>query len=57
LRFVAPVLAGSKVHAHSRLRAVDAKGTGVQVTTETTVHVVGNDKPALIYEGLLLYVG
>lgn len=57
LRFVAPVLAGSKVHAHSRLSAVEAKGAGVQVTTETTVHVVGNDKPALIYEGLLLYVG
>src|SRR5215469_5496204 len=34
LRFVAPVLAGSKVHAHSRLRAVEAKGPGVQVTSE-----------------------
>ena len=56
LRFVSPVPAGAKVHAHSRLLSVEPKPMGTQVTQETTVHVVGNDRPALIYEGIALYV-
>lgn len=55
LRFVSPVPAGAKVHARSRLVAVDAKPKGTQVTQEINVHVVGTDKPALIYVMLLLY--
>ncbi|MGO9607609.1 MAG: MaoC family dehydratase [Candidatus Binataceae bacterium] len=56
LRFISPVPAGAKVHGHSRIVAVDPRPQGTQVTQETTVHVVGNDKPALIYEGIFLYV-
>ena len=56
LRFISPVLAGSKVHARQRLTSVDTRPQGTQVTQETHVHVVGNDKPALIYEGIFLYV-
>jgi acyl dehydratase len=56
LRFISPVPAGAKVHSHSRIIAVDPRPQGTQVTQETTVHVVGNDKPALIYEGIFLYV-
>jgi acyl dehydratase len=55
LRFVSPVPAGAKVHARARLLAVEAKPRGTQVTQEINVHVVGNDKPALIYLMLLLY--
>jgi acyl dehydratase len=55
LRFVSPVRAGAKVHARSRLVAVEAKPRGTQVTQEVNVHVVGNDKPALIYVMLVLY--
>lgn len=55
LRFVSPVPAGSKVHARSRLVAVEAKPKGTQITTEINVHVVGNDKPAIIYLMLVLY--
>ncbi len=55
LRFVSPVPAGSKVHARSRLVAVDAKPKGTQITSEINVHVVGNDKPAIIYVMLVLY--
>ena len=55
LRFVAPVPAGAKVHARSRLVAVEAKSRGTQETREIHVHVVGNDKPALTYVMLLLY--
>jgi len=55
LRFVSPVPAGSKIHARSRLVAVEVKPRGTQITQEINVHVVGNDKPALIYVMLVLY--
>ncbi len=55
LRFVGPVPAGSKIHARTRLVAVEAKPKGTQLTQEINVHIVGNDRPALIYVMLLLY--
>lgn len=55
LRFMSPVPAGSKVHARSRLVAVEQKPKGVQVTQELAVHVVGSDKPALLYTMIVLY--
>ncbi len=55
LRFVAPVPAGAKLHARSRLRAVEAKPKGTMVTNELQVAVVGQELPALIYEMLVLY--
>jgi len=56
LRFISPVPAGAKVHARQRVVAVDERPQGTQVTQETQVQVVGQDKPALIYEGIFLYV-
>ena len=55
LRFVSPVPAGAKIHSHARLLDIDAKPKGTQVTQEIQVHVVGQDKPALIYEMVVLY--
>jgi len=55
LRFVSPVPAGAKVHAHSRLVGAEAHPKGTQVTQEIQVHVVGQDRPALIYEMVVLY--
>lgn len=55
LRFLSPVPAGSAVHAKSRLIDVQKKPKGTLLTNETAVHVVGNDRPALIYKGLTLY--
>ena len=55
LRFVSPVPAGAKVHSRSRLLGVEAHPRGTQLTQEIQVHVVGSDKPALIYEMLVLY--
>ncbi|MBI3785877.1 MAG: MaoC family dehydratase [Deltaproteobacteria bacterium] len=55
LRFTAPVPAGAKIHAHSRLVGAEAKANGTQVTTEIQVHVLGNARPSLIYEMLVLY--
>jgi acyl dehydratase len=55
LRFVSPVPAGAAIHARSRLVAVEAKPKGTQVTQEINVHVVGSERPALIYVMLVLY--
>jgi hypothetical protein len=55
LRFVSPVPAGSKIHSRGRLVGAEAHPKGTQVTQEINVHVVGSDKPALIYEMVVLY--
>jgi acyl dehydratase len=55
LRFISPVPAGSAVHARSRLVDVQAKPKGTQVTQEIAVHVVGQERPALLYTMLVLY--
>lgn len=56
LRFLAPVPAGSTVHARSKLVSAEAKGSGTLVKTETAVHVVDVEKPSLIYQMLVLYM-
>lgn len=56
LRFISPVPAGSSVHARQRVVAVEGRPQGTQVVREIQVQVVGADKPALIYEGIFLYV-
>jgi acyl dehydratase len=55
LRFASPVPAGAAVHARSRLVAAEAKPKGTQLTQEIAVHVVGNERPALLYTMLVLY--
>jgi acyl dehydratase len=57
LRFVSPVPAGAKIHGRARLCGVEATKAGTLVTREIHLHLVGNEKPALIYEALTLYVG
>ena len=55
LRFVSPVPAGAKIRSHSRLMGAEAKPKGTEVTQEIQVQVVGSDRPALIYEMVVLY--
>lgn len=56
LRFLAPVPAGSKIHARQRLVGAEARKNGTLVTTEIAVHVVGNDKPSILYNMQILYM-
>ena len=56
LRFVAPVPAGASVHARSRLIAVEPRPMGTILTRETEIQVVRQQKPALGYEALALFV-
>ena len=55
LRFAAPVPAGAKIHSRGRLIGADAHPKGTQITQEINVHVVGSEKPSLIYEMVVLY--
>ena len=55
LRLLSPVPAGAKIHSRSRLAAVEAAPKGTRVVREIAVHVVGQEKPALLYAMILLY--
>jgi len=57
LRFLNPVPVGSRVHARSRVREITEKDSGVLLKQEVTVHVVGDERPALVYESLALLLG
>jgi acyl dehydratase len=57
LRFLSPVPAGSKVHARSRLVSAEAGKKGTRMEQETAIHVVGSDRPALLYSGITLFQG
>lgn len=56
LRFMAPVPAGCKIHARSRVKAVEATKSGTKVTFEMNVHVVGMDKPSVVNDLVVLYM-
>ena len=55
LRFLSPVPAGSRIHSRSRLAAVEAGPKGTRVEREIAVHVVGTERPALVYRMIVLY--
>ncbi len=50
VRFVSPVLAGSRVRSRSKVQQVDDIQVGVQVTWHLTIEQEGGDKPALVAE-------
>ena len=56
LRFPTPVPAGSPIHARSRVRAVRQVKAGTQLTLETCIHIVGNDRPSVTNELIILYM-
>ena len=55
LRFLSPVPAGAKVHARMRLAEATAIPKGTRVVQEIAVHVVGSERPAIIYRMITLY--
>jgi len=51
VRFTSPVPAGSRIRLRQRITAVDdIPGNGVRVTSEVSVEVEGQEKPALVGE-------
>jgi acyl dehydratase len=55
LRFLSPVPAGSKIHARSRLVSAEAGRKGTRIEQEIAIHVVGSERPALLYSMIVLY--
>lgn len=54
LRFLSPVPVPSTLHGRSRIVSAQAKGPGTLIKSEAVIHVVGNEKPAVLYEMLTL---
>lgn len=55
LRFLSPVPAGSKLCVRKRLKAVEATPKGTRIVEERVVHIEGIERPAVVYEMILLY--
>ena len=55
LRFLSPVPSGSKVHSRSRLVSVKGSPKGTRVEREVAIHVVGQERPALVYSSIVMY--
>jgi len=57
VRFIAPVPVGARVRVHIKLAAMEPKGPGRWlISTENTIEIEGNDKPALIATVLAMVV-
>ena len=56
LRFPAPVPAGSTIHARARVKKVEKVKSGTQLTLELNTHVLGNERPSVINELVILYM-
>jgi len=55
VRFLAPVISGACVRCRVKMVSVEAKGKGrVLITTETTVEIEGQEKPAVIANSLVM---
>jgi len=55
VRFIAPVKAGSRVRNRIKLLAAEARGEGrMLLTTENTIEIEGETKPALIAIALVM---
>lgn len=55
LRFPAPVPAGARIHARARVKAVQVQPRGTQLTLELHTHVVGQERPSVINDLVILY--
>ena len=56
LRFTGVVPVGSEVHARSRVASVSQSAKGTTVVMEQQVAVVGQERPALVYELIFMYL-
>lgn len=56
LRFPSPVPAGSLLHARGRVKSIDKSRRGTQMILEVNVHVVGQERPAVINDLVILYM-
>ncbi len=55
LRFTGIVPSGSRIRRRERVKNVTAKGSGTMMTVEEAIHVVGQERPAMIYEAIYVF--
>ncbi len=56
VRFLAPVKVNSRIRNRAVLKGVEDKGGGrILVTTENTIEIEGEDKPAMVAESLAMF--
>lgn len=56
LRFATPVPSGCKIHGRCRVKAVEQVKSGMQLTLEIAIHVVGQDRPSVLNDQVILYM-
>jgi acyl dehydratase len=56
IRFIAPVLAGSRIRGHFTLAEATPRGQGAMLRFAVTVEIEGQEKPALTADWLCLYL-
>ncbi|MEZ5538821.1 MAG: MaoC family dehydratase [Pseudomonadales bacterium] len=56
VRFTGNVPAGSTIHQHMRVASVEGGPKGTQMTLAGAIHIVGQDRPAVVYEMVMLYM-
>jgi acyl dehydratase len=54
IRFINPVKAGTRIRNRIKLLGVDEKPNGTLVTTENTIEIDGEEKPALVAMALTM---
>ncbi|WP_027996452.1 OB-fold domain-containing protein [Simplicispira psychrophila] len=56
LRFATPVPSGCRIHGRYRIKSVEQLKRGVQVVMEINIHCVGQDRPSVINDLVMLYM-
>ena len=56
LRFATPVPSGCSIHGRYRIKSVEQLKRGVQVVMEINIHCVGQDRPSVINDLVMLYM-
>lgn len=56
LRFPSPVPAGSLIHSRGRVKSIEKVRRGTQMVLELNIHVVGQERPAVINDLIILYM-
>ncbi|HLG88977.1 MAG TPA: MaoC family dehydratase [Alphaproteobacteria bacterium] len=56
LRYPSPVPSGSRIHGRCRIKDVRKAPLGTLLTLEINIHVVGNERPSVTNDILVLYM-
>jgi len=55
VRFLSPVLAGSKIRGNVRISRVETRGEAVQAVFTTTIEIDGSERPAAVADAIVRF--